>query len=230
MGRQPLRFAAFRTGHRVGRDLPHRRASGAAPVAGFLPGCGAGGCPAHGSERLRALYPGLLVAGAYDGSPDEMGWAKVAALAAGHPTRHPVCRLWPPQAGLLDRPPSRRPASCCSAGRRRRVRLRGWGNGTRAALDAPAWPRMAAPPDSPALALAADDQAAAALRCWSCGRNTGDVRRGASPPRSCPGDVGRTLAFATTSPGHCTLRRRSSLSPHLPSSLRRCGAGRQRPG
>lgn len=48
------------------------------------------------AERLRELYPGLLVAGAYDGGPDEMGWAKVAPwlratqpdilfIAYGHP-------------------------------------------------------------------------------------------------------------------------------------------------
>jgi len=48
------------------------------------------------AERLRELYPGLLVAGAYDGSPDETGWAEITPwleatqpdilfVAYGHP-------------------------------------------------------------------------------------------------------------------------------------------------
>ncbi len=48
------------------------------------------------AERLREVYPGLLVAGAYDGSPDDAGWGEVAPwlqavqpdilfVAYGHP-------------------------------------------------------------------------------------------------------------------------------------------------
>ena len=64
------------------------------------------------AERLRALYPGLLVAGAYDGSPDEAGWAQVVPwLRAAQPDILFVAYGHPKQDFWIDRHRAALPAA-----------------------------------------------------------------------------------------------------------------------
>ncbi|MFN8464815.1 MAG: WecB/TagA/CpsF family glycosyltransferase [Caldilineaceae bacterium] len=64
------------------------------------------------AERLRELYPGLLVAGAYDGSPDEEGWAEISPwLEAAQPDILFVAYGHPKQDFWIDRHRAGMPAA-----------------------------------------------------------------------------------------------------------------------
>ncbi len=64
------------------------------------------------AERLCELYPGLVVAGAYDGSPDDVGWAEVAPwLRAAQPDILFVAYGHPKQDFWIDRHRADMPAA-----------------------------------------------------------------------------------------------------------------------
>ena len=70
------------------------------------------GVALRAADRLRDLYPGLLVAGAYDGRPDEAGWAKIAPwLQATQPDILFVAYGHPKQDFWIDRHRAELPAA-----------------------------------------------------------------------------------------------------------------------
>ena len=148
-----------RARHRLRWHLPHHGTRSSPRLARLLLGA-APGVAVETALRLRTRYPQLIVAGAYDGSPDDADWPAIAGwLAATQPDILFVAYGHPKQEYWIDRHRHELPVAVAM----------GVGGAfdfvagvtTRAPrLDAKAGAGVAPSSHPGALALAADDEAA----------------------------------------------------------------------